>query len=301
MQVYLPIAEISVNIFAILALGGLTGVLAGMFGVGGGFILTPLLIFIGISPAVAVATSANQIIASSLSGFLAQARRGNVDFPMGNILLAGGMAGSTLGVVLFRWLKANGDIDLIISLAYVVFLTLVGGMMASESVRAFLHKRKVIAAPHAPLQWRARLPWQREFARSNIRVSLLLPLAVGACVGLMVSFMGVGGGFFLVPAMIYLLGMPASVVIGTSLYQIIFITSYVTLLQAITTQTVDIVLALLLLSASVVGVHAGAKLGARLPASRLRGLLAGLVLLMALKLAMGLFIPPENLFTVEAE
>lgn len=301
MQIYLPIAEISVNIFAILALGGATGVLSGMFGVGGGFLITPLLIFIGVSPAVAVATSANQIIASSVSGFHAHLRRQNVDFKMGNHLLTGGIVGSTLGVVLFRWLKSIGHIDLIISLCYVIFLGLVGGLMALESARTLLGKRKPAALEEKVSHWRERLPMQTEFPRSSLTISALLPVGIGFFVGVMVSLMGIGGGFFLIPAMIYVLRMPTSVVIGTSLYQIIFITANVTLLQAITTQTVDILLAILLLSGSVIGAQFGTRFGSRLASEHLRALLAALVLAVALRLAYGLFVPPENPYTVSWE
>lgn len=302
MQIYLPIAEISVNAFLLLALGGLTGILAGMLGVGGGFLMTPLLIFIGVSPAVAVATSANQIIASSVSGLLSHVRRQNVDFRIGNLLLAGGVVGSTLGVALFRWLQTLGQIDLIISLSYVVFLGLVGGLMATDSIRHYLgHKKKPHAAGNdARANWRERLPFVMEFPRSGLTLSALLPLGIGFMAGLMVSLMGIGGGFFLIPAMIYGLRMPTSVVIGTSLYQIIFITANVTLLQAITTKTVDIVLALLLLTGSVLGAQIGTRIGAKLPAEHLRALLAALVLGVALRLAYGLFIPPANPYTITA-
>lgn len=300
MQIYLPIAELSVNIFAILLLGGATGLLSGMFGVGGGFLITPLLIFIGISPAVAVATSANQIIASSVSGFLAHLRRAGVDFKMGNVLLAGGMLGSTLGVGAFRWLKNVGQIDLIISVCYVVFLGMVGSLMAYESARKLLKLDQGKPVLPAPKRQPARM-MPMHFARSNITVSALLPLAIGFFAGVMVSLMGIGGGFFLIPAMIYLLAMPSSVVIGTSLYQIIFITANVTLLQAVTTQTVDLVLALLLLSGSVVGAQAGTRLALKLPAEYLRALLAVIVLIVAMRLAYGMFIPPENPFSVVAE
>ena len=298
MNIYLPIAEMSVNVFLILGLGGITGVLSGMFGVGGGFLMTPLLIFIGVPPAVSVSTVANQIIASSVSGFLAQHRRGNVDFKMGWYLLIGGMAGSTLGVALFRWLRQIGYIDLFISIIYVTFLGIVGAMMAGESIRAILKIAKKPAPADAPTL-AARLPFKLDFPRSGLHISALMPVAIGFFVGVMVSLMGIGGGFFLIPAMIYLLGMPTNVVIGTSLFQIIFITANVTLLQAITTQTVDILLAFLLLTGSVVGAQFGSRIGARLPAEYLRAMLAALVLGVAIKLAFGLFTPPSDVFSVE--
>lgn len=297
MNVYLPIAEMSVNIFLILGLGGVTGVLSGMFGVGGGFLMTPLLMFIGVPPSVSVATVANQIIASSVSGFLAHWRRDNVDFKMGYYLLGGGFVGSSLGVMLFRWLKQIGYVDLIISVVYVTFLGVIGAMMASESFRAIMKvPKKTHLVEKEPLA--KRLPWKVTFPKSKLTISGIMPLAVGFFVGVMVSLMGIGGGFFLIPAMIYLLGMPTSVVIGTSLFQIIFITANVTLWQAITTQTVDIVLAFLLLSGSVVGAQVGTRIGSRLPAEYLRMMLAVLVLGVATKLAFGLFTTPEDVFSV---
>ncbi len=297
MNVYLPIAEMSVNIFLILGLGGITGVLSGMFGVGGGFLMTPLLIFIGVPPSVSVSTVANQIIASSVSGFLAHWRRGNVDFKMGVFLLVGGMAGSSLGVLLFRLLKQLGYIDLLISVVYVTFLGIIGAMMAAESLRSIMKAtKKAVASSKVPLA--QRLPFKVEFPKSKLTISAIMPLVVGFFVGIMVSLMGIGGGFFLIPAMIYLLGMPTGVVIGTSLFQIIFITANVTLLQAITTQTVDMLLAVLLLSGSVIGAQFGTRIGAKLPAEYLRMMLAVLVLGVAIKLAFGLFTAPADVFSV---
>ncbi len=297
MNIYLPIAEMSVNIFLLIGMGGITGVLSGMFGVGGGFLMTPMLIFLGVSPAVAVATVANQIIASSVSGLAAHVRRGNVDFKMGSYMLSGGIIGSTLGVALFRWLKMLGYIDVIISVIYVVFLGGIGAMMAVESIRSIMKiPRKHADDRKVPLA--LRLPLKVHFPHSKLHISAIMPVAIGLFVGVLVSLMGLGGGFFLIPAMIYLLGMPTSIVIGTSLFQIIFITANVTLLQAITTQTVDLLLALLLLSGSVVGAQVGSKLGTKLPADYLRGMLAALVLGVAIKLAFGLFTPPSDIFTV---
>ena len=297
MHIYLPIAELSVNIFLLLGLGAATGMLAGLFGVGGGFLLTPLLIFIGVPPSVSVASAANQIIASSVSGFMSHWRRGNVDFKMGSYMLAGGFVGSTLGVALFRWLKQLGQIDLIISVCYVTFLGVIGAMMAAESLRGiFKITRK--PPPAKTLTQPRRLPFLVHFPHSRLTISALVPLLIGLCVGVLVSLMGIGGGFFLVPAMIYLLGMPTTVVIGTSLFQIIFITANVTLLQAITTQTVDLLLAVLLIAGSVFGAQFGSKLGARLPGEYLRGMLAALVLAIAIRLAFGLFTPPDDIFSV---
>jgi len=299
MNIYLPIAEMSVNIFAILALGGMTGVLSGLFGVGGGFLMSPLLMFIGVPPSVAVSTVANQIIASSVSGFLAHWRRENVDFKMGFYLLVGGMVGSTLGVGVFRWLKQVGHIDLIISVSYVLFLGIIGAMMAAESIRTAMNiPKKHTTNTRPPLA--ERLPFKVDFPRSKLHISQIMPVAIGFFVGIMVSLMGIGGGFFLIPAMIYLLGMPTNVVIGTSLFQIIFITANVTLLQAMTTKTVDIMLALLLISGSVFGAQFGTRLGTKLPAEHLRALLAALVLGVAVKLAFGLFTAPDNIYSVSA-
>lgn len=302
MQIYLPIAELSVNVFGILALGGVAGVLSGMFGVGGGFLMTPLLMFIGIPASVAVATSANQIVASSFSGFLAHARRQNVDFRMGTLLLTGGLIGSTLGVWLFEWLQSLGQIDLVISLTYVIFLGSIGGLMMMESLRTLSGTpAPPLSRTHAFLrEGMARLPLQTFFPRSQLTVSALLPLAIGFCVGVLVSIMGIGGGFFIIPAMIYILGMPTSVVIGTSLFQIIFITANVTILQAVSTYTVDIVLAVLLLAGSVFGAQLGTRMGARIAPEKLRGMLALLVVLVALRLAYGMFAAPEHQYSITA-
>ncbi len=297
MNIYLPIAEISVNIFVILALGGITGILSGLFGVGGGFLMTPLLIFMGIPPSVSVSTVANQIIASSFSGFLAHFRRGNVDFKMSWYLLAGGIIGSTLGVIMFRWLKQIGHIDLIISVSYVTFLGIIGAMMASESIRSILKiPKKYVMDEKPPLA--ERLPFKVEFPRSKRKLSIIMPIVIGLFVGMMVSLMGVGGGFFLIPAMIYLLGMPTNMVIGTSLLQIIFITANVTFLQAVTTQTVDLLLALLLLTGSVFGAQFGIRISDKLPADYLRAMLAAIVLGVAIKLAFTLFTPPVDIYSV---
>lgn len=297
MNVYLPIAEMSVNIFLILGLGGMAGILSGIFGIGGGFLMTPLLIFIGVPPSISVSTVANQIIASSVSGFIAHWRRHNVDFKMGWFLFAGGIVGSSLGVALFQWLQRLGQIDLIISICYVTFLGIIGAIMASESLRAIFNLAR---RPPSIIknQFFARLPWQIHFPHSKITISGFAPIAIGLFVGIMVSLMGIGGGFFLIPAMMYILGMPTNIVIGTSLLQIIFITANVTLLQAVTTQTVDIMLALLLLTGSVFGAQLGTKISAKLPAEYLRGMLAILILGVGIKLAFGLFTPPESIYNV---
>ncbi len=298
LQIYLPIAEMSVNILTILLLGGMTGILSGMFGVGGGFLITPLLIFIGVPPTVAVATSANQIVASSVSGFITHWRRQTVDFKMGNLLLVGGFIGSVIGIWLFKWLQTLGQIDLVISLAYVTMLSFIGTLMAVESSRSMLRKKKTTpVSGHHGYHFIQSLPFKMHFPDSKLYISALLPLSVGAIVGVMLSIMG-SGGFFMIPAMIYLLGMPTSVVVGTSLYQIIFITANVTLLHALTTHTVDIILAALLLSASVFGAQIGTRLGTKLPAEQLRGLMALLVLIIAVKLGYGLFVTPPDVYSL---
>lgn len=300
MTVYLPIAEISVNLFLILGMGGAIGLLSGMFGVGGGFLMTPLLIFIGIPPAVAVATVSNQITAASVSGVLAHWRRGNVDSKMGIVLLIGGIVGSAAGTWIFTILKSVGQVDLMISLSYVIFLGTIGALMFIESVNALIDSRKGSIKRKKLHQhyWIHGLPFKMRFRKSKLYISALMPLGIGALVGILSAIMGVGGGFVMVPAMIYLLGMPTSVVIGTSLFQIIFVTANVTLLHAISTQTVDVMLALLLMSSSVVGAQVGTRFGAKLRGEQLRGLLALMVIIVCLKLAFDLVVTPDDLFTL---
>ncbi|MEM6390934.1 MAG: sulfite exporter TauE/SafE family protein, partial [Pseudomonadota bacterium] len=234
MQIYLPIAEVSVNAFLLLGLGGLVGVLSGMFGVGGGFLMTPLLFFIGIPPAVAVATEANQIVASSFSGVLAHLRRKTVDFKMGGVLTIGGVIGAAIGVQIFALLTALGQVDLLVRLCYVVFLGIIGSLMFVESLRAIRRARAAAGAPPIALPKRKRglvdsLPFKTRFRTSGLYISVIPPLTVGFFVGILAAIMGVGGGFIMVPAMIYLLGMPTKVVVGTSLLQIIFVTGFATL------------------------------------------------------------------------
>ncbi len=290
MYIYLPIAEISLHIAIVIGLGGGVGFLSGMFGVGGGFLMTPLLIFLGVPAPVAVATEANQIVASSVSGVLAHWRRGNVDFKMGTVLLAGGVFGSSLGVLLFALLQEIGQIDLVIKLSYVVFLGIVGLLMGMESIRAILRARQPGARRGKLHQhnWLHGLPLKMRFRRSKLYISALLPFGLAALVGVMSAIMGVGGGFILVPAMIYLLGMPTSVVVGTSLFQIIFVTANVTILQSVQTQTVDFLLAGLLLLGAVVGAQLGTRVGALLRGEQLRGLLALIVLVVCIKLGLDL-------------
>ena len=306
MQIYLPIAEMSVNIFLLLAMGGGVGLLSGLFGVGGGFLMTPLLIFIGIPPAVAVGTQSNQIVASSVSGVLAHMRRGNVDFAMGLVLTVGGFFGSVLGVWIFNILKRLGHIDVTIGIGYVVFLGIVGGFMLYESLpsvlgRPFASSLALTERGPGRHTWMHGLPFKMRFRRSKLYISALLPLGVGFLVGILVATMGVGGGFLMVPAMIYLLGMPTQVVIGTSLFQIIFVTANTTLLQAIFNQSVDVVLALLLLVTGVVGAQIGARLAGRFKGEQLRVMLAIMVLLVALRLAFDLVVPPSDIYSLGGE
>jgi uncharacterized membrane protein YfcA len=304
MQIYLPIAEMSVNIFLILGMGGAVGLLSGLFGVGGGFIMTPLLIFVGVPPAVAVGTEANQIVASSVSGGLAHWRRGNVDLRMGVVLTAGGFIGSGLGVALFSVLRGLGQIELVISLSYVVFLGIIGVLMLYESTNVIMRQRyagtsRPISTARVPGRhtWIHGLPFKIRFRKSKLYISALLPLGVGFVVGILAAIMGVGGGFVMVPVMIYLLGMPTQVVIGTSLFQIIFVTANTTFLQATVNQTVDVVLAILLSIGGVIGAQVGARLGAKLKGEQLRVLLALIVLGVCLRLAFDLVITPAEPFS----
>ena len=299
MQIYLPIAEMSVNLFALLGMGALVGFLSGMFGVGGGFLMTPLLILIGIPPAVAVGTEANQIVAASLSGVIAHWRRGNVDIKMGLVLVAGGLVGSVAGTLLFRVLRELGQIDLVISLGFVLFLGGVGVLMLAESVRVMVRSRR--GAPRRRARrhyWVHGLPLKMRFPRSRLYVSALLPLGMGFLVGILAAIMGIGGGFFLVPAMIYILGMPTAVVIGTSLFQIIFVTANVTILHSVTNHTVDVFLALILLTGAVIGAQLGSAAAAWLRGEELRGLLALVVLGVCVRMGMRLFLPPADLYSV---
>ncbi len=300
MQIYLPIAEVSVNAFLLLGLGGMVGILSGMFGVGGGFLMTPLLFFIGIPPAVAVATEANQIVASSFSGVLAHFRRKTVDFKMGTVLLVGGLIGAAVGVVIFNYLKSLGQVDLLVTLCYVVFLGVIGSLMFIESLRALRKAKKGGAAPAKRRQrgWVHAMPFKMRFRTSGLYISVIPPVLVGLCVGILSAIMGVGGGFIMVPAMIYLLGMPTKVVVGTSLFQIIFVTAFTTMLHATTNYTVDVVLAVLLLVGGVIGAQIGTVIGARMPAEQLRVLLAALVLVVCGKLALDLLLEPAELYSL---
>lgn len=298
MDIYLPIAEMAVNVFVVLGLGGLVGFLSGLFGIGGGFLTTPLLIFIGIPPPVAVATGANQIVAPSVSAVLAHWRRGNVDVKMGLALLAGGVTGSAIGVAAFAILHQLAQLDVVIKISYVLFLSAIGLLMLRESLQALVRSSSPVAKQRGRRTWIDALPLKVRFRRSRLYISALLPVAVGLLVGVLAAIMGVGGGFIMVPAMIYLLGMPSTIVVGTSLFQIIFVTATVTVLQAVTTQTVDIVLAVLLIAGSVIGAQFGLRAGTILRGDHLRVLLAALVLAVAGKLAFDLVATPADLYSV---
>ena len=300
MQIYLPIAEVSVNAFLILGLGGLVGVLSGMFGVGGGFLLTPMLFFIGIPPAVAVATEANQIVASSFSGVLAHLRRKTVDIKMGIVLQIGGLIGAQIGILVFNYLKALGQVDLLVKLAYVIFLGIVGGLMFIESVRAIMKSSKGVVPTRRKHTWVHNLPFKMKFRTSGLYISVIPPVLVGVLVGILAAIMGVGGGFIMVPAMIYLLGMPTKVVVGTSLFQIIVTTAYTTMAHATTNKTVDVALAVLLLVGGVIGAQIGARIVVKMKAEQLRVLLAMMVLAVCIKLGLDLLLMPSELYSIGA-
>ena len=298
MQIFLPIAEVSVNLFLLLGAGTLVGILSGMFGVGGGFLITPLLFFMGISPAVAVATGANQIVASSFSGLLAHLRRKTVDLQMGTVLLIGGLVGAALGVMLFNYLRSLGQVDLLVRLCYVIFLDIIGTLMLIESINAIRKSRTGRTSKRHKPNWVHGLPLKMRFRTSGLYISVIPPILVGLAVGVLAAVMGVGGGFIMVPAMIYLLGMPTKVVIGTSLFQIIFVAAFTTMLHAVTNQTVDMPLAVLLLLGGVVGAQIGTVIGLRMKAEQLRILLALLVMLVGAKLGLELLLQPDELYSI---
>ena len=306
MDLYLPIAEMSVNALVIILLGGGVGFLSGMFGVGGGFLTTPLLIFYGIPPTIAVASSATQITGSSVSGALAYWRRGQVDVKMGAILVAGGLVGAGIGQILFRFLQKLGQIDIAINVIYVLFLGGVGILMLREAITELRLERIAAAGGAVPpmrlrrhVPWIAGLPGRTRFYKSGLYISPLAPLLLGALVGVLTVIMGIGGGFIMVPAMIYLLGMSASAVVGTSLFQIIFVTAATTLLHATSSKSVDIVLALLLLIGGVAGAQMGVRAAQKVKPENLRLALALLVLAVAVRLLFGLTVKPQSLFTLD--
>ncbi len=301
MQIYLPIAELSVNVFLIFGMGGAVGFLSGMFGIGGGFLLTPLLIFSGIPPAVAVATVTTQIVASSTSGVLACWRRKALDVKLALVLLASGVVGSTIGVWLFGVLQKLGQLDLMISLSYVTLLTVIGGLMLVEALSAIRRRKSAPAASAARKSqhsWVHGLPFKVRFRRSMLYVSLIPVVGLGAIIGFLGSLLGIGGGFMMVPALIYLLRVPSSIVVGTSLMQILFTMAAATILHASQTQSVDIVLALILMIGGVIGAQFGVRMGQRLKGEQLRLLLALLVLAVGVRFAVNLVIQPEELYSV---
>ncbi|HUO90910.1 MAG TPA: sulfite exporter TauE/SafE family protein [Rhizomicrobium sp.] len=299
MEIYLPIAEMSVHWLVVLGMGGAIGFLSGMFGVGGGFLLTPLLIFYGVPSAIAVATTSSHITASSISGAIAQWRKRALDLKMGGVMSAGGLAGTVFGVWLFTYMRRLGQMDLLVSTSYVLLLGIVGTLMLNESISALRAAQGGTATPRRMQHtWLHRLPLKVRFRESRLYISVIPPVVIGFFVGILSAIMGVGGGFVIVPAMIYLLRMPTNVVMGTSLFQIIIVTAATTMLQATTNFSVDMVLALLLIIGGVVGAQFGVRVGARLRGEQLRLLLALLVLAVCIRLFLGLILPPDDPFSV---
>ena len=302
MSIYLPIAEMNINILLIIFIGMVVGGLSGLFGVGGGFLMTPLLIFLGIPPAVAVGTEAPHVLASSVSGVVAHWRRKNVDFKMGFFLLIGGVVGSTVGVNLFKLLRGFGQIDIVIQMLFLIFLGFIGFSMAFESARTTISKYRTTSSIRTKLHqhsWIHGLPFKLRFHRSKLYISAIPPIIIGFFVGLLSAMMGVGGGFIMIPAMVYILGMSTNVVVGTSLFQIIFVTANSTFFQSYLNQTVDIVLAALMIIGGVIGAQIGASIGTKLKAEYLRGILAMIVLIVCAKIFADLTLTPSNLFSLK--
>ena len=302
MSIYLPIAEMNINIFVIVFIGMGVGALSGLFGVGGGFLMTPLLIFLGIPPVVAVGTEAPHVLASSVSGVIAHWRKKSVDFKMGFFLLTGGVIGSTIGVNIFKILRSYGQIDIVIQILFVLFLGIIGFSMAFESARTTIKSYRTTSSIRTKLHqhsWIHGLPFKVRFRRSKLYISAIPPIVIGFIVGILSAMMGVGGGFIIIPAMVYILGMPTSVVVGTSLFQIIFVTANSTFFQAYLNQTVDIVLAALMILGGVIGAQIGVRIGSKLKAEYLRGLLAILVLAVCAKLFTDLVLQPNDLFSTQ--
>ena len=300
MSIYLPIAEMNVNIFLIVFIGMAVGALSGLFGVGGGFLMTPLLIFLGIPPIVAVGSEAPHVLASSVSGVIAHWRKKNVDFKMGFFLLSGGVIGSTLGVNLFKLLKTYGQIDIVIQFLFIIFLGFIGMSMAFESAKTTIKNYRTTSAIRTKLHqhsWIHGLPFKLRFHRSKLYISAIPPILIGFFVGILSAMMGVGGGFIMIPAMVYILGMSTNVVVGTSLFQIIFVTANSTFFQSYLNQTVDIVLSALMILGGVIGAQIGVRIGSQLKAEYLRGILAILVLLVCAKILSDLILTPSDLFT----
>ena len=300
MSIYLPIAEMNVNIFLIVFIGMVVGALSGLFGVGGGFLMTPLLIFLGIPPVVAVGSEAPHVLASSVSGVIAHWRKKNVDFKMGFFLLSGGVIGSTFGVNLFKLLKTYGQIDIVIQFLFIIFLGFIGISMAFESAKTTIKNYRTTSAIRTKLHqhsWIHGLPFKLRFHRSKLYISAIPPILIGFFVGVLSAMMGVGGGFIMIPAMVYILGMSTNVVVGTSLFQIIFVTANSTFFQSYLNQTVDIVLSALMILGGVIGAQIGVRIGSQLKAEYLRGILAILVLLVCAKILTDLILTPSDLFT----
>jgi uncharacterized protein len=301
LDIYLPIAEVSVNAVLLVGLGAAVGFISGLFGIGGGFLMTPVLVFMGIPPAVAVASEANHVAASSMSSVISYGRRRAVDIRMGGVLAAGGALGSFVGVEVFRWLRLLGQADLVVAVSYFLFLGVIGALMLTESIAALLRRRRGEPPKRRGDRrppWLYGLPLKMRFPRSRLYISVIPPIVLGLGVGVLSAIMGVGGGFILVPAMIYLLRMPAPVVVGTSLFQIIITTSLTSVLQAGRNQTVDIVLSTLLLAGGVLGAQFGAKISSRFRAEELRVLLGLIVFLVGLRMGFGLFVTPQEPFVL---
>lgn len=306
MQIYLPIAEIPVNVLMVLFLGLAAGFLAGMFGIGGGFIATPLLMFIGIPPAIAVSTSTNQIISASISGVMAHLRKSAVDIKMGSFLVAGGFIGSTFGISIFKILQKTGNIDVVIPIVYVIFLGSISYTMLRDSIKNLLETRYGItwktksgSKMQSFLQKIEKLPFQVYFPKSDIKVSAIVPLVISSFIGILVALMGVGGGFLMIPAMIYILRMPSNVVVGTSLFQIVFIASNATFLQAVSNNSVDIVLSVLMIVSSAIGAQIGTRAGYKVDADSMRLVLALMLFAVCIKMFFVLFAKPQSLYIIE--
>lgn len=311
MQIYLPIAEMAVSAETIALLGGLVGIISGVFGIGGGFLTTPFLIFLGIPPAVAVGTQSSQLVASSSTAVIGHWRKRNIDLKMSGVLLIGGAVGTIFGILIFKLLQYLGQVDLAISVLYVLFLCGIGGMMLSESITTLIRtKRQKLTQDDsgtqssAPSQktrtqiWRENLPYKMNFPESRLYISAILPLGIGFLGGLMVSVMGIGAGFLLVPAMIYFLRMPPLLVTGTSLIQIAVTSALACILHAVTNQTVDLILAAILIGGSVIGAQIGVRLSQYIRGATARFILASIIMIVGLKLASELLIPPLNLYSI---
>ncbi len=301
MQIYLPIAEMSVPAESLVFLGVAVGFLSGVFGVGGGFLATPFLLFMGIPPAVAVGTQSNQLIATSVTGVLGHWRRGNVDIHMGSIMLIGGMAGAIIGIFIFRLLQHFGHIDLFIAISYVLLLGTIGSMMLYESITAFFNKAQITEDVKSFSQRDAfkNWPYKTRFIKSRLYISALFPVGVGFIGGLLISIMGIGGGFVMVPAMIYILGMPSLLVAGTSLYQIIFISAFACMLHATVNGTVDIILSFVMIIGGVVGAQVGVRVARRIKGAPARIFLAVIILAVCFRMMAQLFWEPANLYSLD--